>query len=110
VGDVLVGVYAPIVALKVARRAPGWVRHVVLLNILGLIDFVGAIGGGVLSGESPLGLLRGPVSPDVMLRLPLSLIPTFGVPVWTILHIISLLQVRRMAGVATRALGAEAAR
>jgi len=95
VGDVLVGVYAPFVAVRVMRRAPGWERHVTLLSVLGLIDFVGAIGGGVLSGQSPAGLLRGPVTADIMTELPLSFIPTFGVPFWTILHIISLLRARR---------------
>src|SRR5215831_21146966 len=65
-GDVIVGAYAPFVVLAVSRRTPGWYRHVVLLNVLGLLDFVGAIGSGVLSGRSPLGLLRGGVTTDIM--------------------------------------------
>jgi len=102
VGDLLVGLYAPFVVLAVAQQAPGWRRQVLLLNVLGLLDFVGAIGSGVLSGNSPLGLLRGEVTTDVMQVLPLSLIPTFAVPFWIVIHIISLLQLRR-AGAAAAA-------
>jgi hypothetical protein len=94
VGDLIVGAYAPFVVLAVSRRSPGWRKHVVLLNVLGLLDFVGAIGGGVLSGNSPIGILRGNVTTDIMQRLPLSLIPTFAVPFWIILHVISLIKVR----------------
>jgi hypothetical protein len=94
VGDTIVGAYAPFVTVAVARQTPTWRKHVVLLSVLGLLDFVGAIGGGVLSGRSPIGFLHGDVTTDIMQQLPLSLIPTFGVPFWTIIHIISLLKVR----------------
>ena len=65
-----------------------------MLNVLGLLDFIGAIGGGVLSGRSPIGILRRDVTTDVMQELPLSMIPTFAVPFWIVLHVISLLQLR----------------
>ena len=94
IGDLIVGAYAPFVVLAISRRSPGWHNHVVLLNLLGLLDFVGAIGGGVLSGSAPLGILRGNVTSDLMLALPLSMIPTFAVPFWIVLHIISLIKVR----------------
>ena len=94
IGDLVVGVYAPFVVLAITRRSRGWQGHVVWLNVLGLLDFVGAIGGGVLGGNSPVGLLRGPVTTDIMLQLPLSMIPTFAVPFWIVLHTISLLQLR----------------
>src|SRR5947209_3982483 len=63
--------------------------------VLPLIDFVGAIGGGVLSGNNPIGLLRGLVTTDIMEQLPLSIIPTFGVPAWILVHLVSLLKVAR---------------
>jgi hypothetical protein len=97
VGDFIVGAYAPFVVLVMSRQTTGWRKHVVLLNVLGLLDFVGAIGGGVLAGSSPIGILRGDITTDIMQRLPLSLIPTFGVPFWIILHIISLIKVRKLA-------------
>jgi hypothetical protein len=93
-GDLIVGAYAPFVVLAIARRTPGWHTHVVLLNVLGLLDFVGAVGGGVLSGSSPIGILRGDVTTDILLELPLSMIPTFAVPCWIVLHIISLIKLR----------------
>ena len=94
IGDLIVGAYAPFVVLAISRRTPGWHTHVVLLNVLGLLDFVGAVGGGVLSGSSPIGMLRGEVTTDIMQELPLSMIPTFAVPCWIVLHIISLLKLR----------------
>ena len=94
IGDLIVGAYAPFVVLAISRRSPGWHKHVVLLNVLGLLDFVGAIGGGVLSGSSPIGILRGEVTTDIMQQLPLSMIPTFAVPFWIVLHMISLVKLR----------------
>jgi hypothetical protein len=96
IGDFIVGAYAPFVVLAISRRSQGWHKHVVLLNILGLLDFVGAIGGGVLGGNSPIGILRGDVTTDIMQELPLSLIPTFAVPFWIVLHIVSLIKVRKL--------------
>jgi hypothetical protein len=61
VGGLLVGGYAPFVVVSIADRTPGGRTHVLLLNVLGLLDLVTAIATGVLSGSSPLGLLRGPV-------------------------------------------------
>ena len=100
IGDLIVGAYAPFVVLAISRRSPGWHTHVVLLNVLGLLDFVGAIGGGVLSGSSPIGMLRGEVTTDMMQELPLSMIPTFAVPCWIVLHIISLVKLRNPQAVA----------
>jgi hypothetical protein len=97
IGDVIVGAYAPFVVLSISRGTSGWQKHVVLLNVLGLLDFIGAIGGGVLSGDSPIGILRGDVTANIMQQLPLSMIPTFAVPFWIILHIVSLIKVRKLA-------------
>jgi hypothetical protein len=94
IGDLIGGGYAPFVVLAISRRTPDWHTHVVLLNVLGLLDFVGAVGGGVLSGSSPIGILRGDVTTDILLELPLSIIPTFAVPFWIVLHIISLIKLR----------------
>jgi hypothetical protein len=100
IGDVIVGAYAPFVVLAISRRSQGWRKHVVLLNVLGLLDFIGAIGGGVLSGDSPIGILRGHVTANIMQQLPLSMIPTFAVPFWIILHIVSLIKVRKLEATA----------
>lgn len=94
IGDILVGAYAPFVVVAISRQTLGWHKHAVLLNVLGLLDFVGAIGGGVLSGGTSIGILHGHVTSDIMQELPLSMIPTFAVPFWIVLHIISLLKLR----------------
>ena len=95
VGDMIVGIYAPFVVYALVRRSPNWRGQVILLSILGLLDFVGAIGSGILAGDNPIGVLRGPIPTAIMQRLPLSIIPTFGVPAWILVHWISLLKVKR---------------
>ncbi len=97
VGDLAVGLAAPFALLAMLRGSPAWPRHVAWLNIAGLIDFVGAIGTGVLTSSSSLGVLAGEASRASMGALPLSLVPTFAVPLWIIFHAISLLQLRRTA-------------
>jgi hypothetical protein len=42
-----------------------WRRHVVLLNVLGLTYFVGAVGSGVLTGNNSWGILREGAATDV---------------------------------------------
>ena len=103
VGDLIVGAYAPFVVLAILRRPPGWHKHVVLLNVFGLLDFIGAVGAGVLAGSSPIGIFRGDVTTDILLELPLSIIPTFAVPFWIILHIISLIKIWNPRAAAERA-------
>lgn len=95
IGDIIVGAYAPFVVYVLARRSAHWRNHVILLSALGLIDFVGAIGGGVLGGDGPLGLMHGGVTTEIMQVLPLSIIPTFAVPAWILVHIISLIKVAK---------------
>jgi hypothetical protein len=94
-GDAAVGMAAPFVLLAMLRGAPNWRRQVFWLNIAGLIDFAGAIGTGVLTSNSALGLLADGLPRANLGGLPLSLVPTFAVPLWIIFHIVSLLQLRR---------------
>ena len=96
-GDLAVGLAAPFVLLATIRGAPTWRRQVAWLNIAGLIDFAGAVGTGVLTSNSALGLLAAGVPGASLGTLPLSLIPTFAVPLWTIFHLASLLQLSRRA-------------
>jgi len=98
VGDAAVGVAAPFVVLAMLRDAPTWRRQVAWLNIAGLVDFVGAVGTGVLTSNTSLGFVAQEATRASMGALPLSLVPTFAVPLWTIFHMISLLQLRRMRG------------
>ena len=98
VGDLAVGLAAPFVLLAMLRGSPTWRRQVLWLNIAGLVDFVGAIGTGALSSNSSIGLVADGAAHVSLGSLPLSLIPTFAVPLWTIFHMMSLLQLARMKG------------
>jgi hypothetical protein len=85
IGDVAVGLTAPFVATAVARRrtlTAAWVWA-----ILGTADLIIAVSLGVLHGGPPLGLLAGPVTTNAVAHYPLSLIPTFGVPLALLLHV-----------------------
>jgi hypothetical protein len=86
IGDMAIGLTAPVVASLVAdqrRHARAVLR---IWNTLGVIDLVSAVTQGVLHTTSPLGVLAGPISTDAMGRYPLSVIPTFLVPLALILH------------------------
>jgi hypothetical protein len=99
IGDILVGVTAPLVVALLARHRG--VRAFAWWNGLGLLDLVVAVGAGVLHASGPLGLLAGAVPSDMVARYPLSLVPTFLVPLAVILHLEGALQARRLAGVGT---------
>ena len=62
----------------------------IVWNVLGSVDLVLAVTLGVLASRSPVGILAGDVTTRLMGQFPLSLIPTFFVPLLLILHLISL--------------------
>ena len=85
-GDMAIGVTAPLIALRPAD--PEHRGSFIRWQILGMIDLVTAVTlGATASLLQPQGV---PTSP--MTVLPLSMIPTFGVPLFLILHIISIAQ------------------
>lgn len=96
VGDAAVGLAAPFVLMAILRGAPNWRHQVAWLNIAGLVDFAGAVGTGVLTSNSSLGLLADGAPHASLGELPLSLVPTFAVPLWIIYHVTSLLQLSRV--------------
>jgi hypothetical protein len=82
-------------------------RRVLWLNLGGLLDFtqlrlmeraayyVVALGTGVLTSNSSIGIFAPATRMPSMGEIPLSLIPTFAVPLWIIIHSASLLQLRQ---------------
>ena len=100
-GDAFIGVTAPLVAVAVARHSAGWRTIAIGWNILGIADLVDAVFLGITSSPGALRLFDGPLSTEPMTRLPLSLIPTFGVPLAILGHIAAL---RMLYAVATRGL------
>lgn len=92
-GDVLVGVLAPFVAVRLARD-PGFLTSTSCwrFHALGTVDFVGAIGTGILArGTFPA--LSGPATTGVLGELPLVMIPGFAVPLWICLHLAAFAQI-----------------
>ncbi|HXU02775.1 MAG TPA: hypothetical protein VN903_17540 [Polyangia bacterium] len=86
IGDIAVGLTAPLAAAAVRRR-PAQLALPRLWNIVGTADLVIAVTSGVLHGRSPIGLLAGAIPTDVVARYPMSVIPTFFVPLALMLHI-----------------------
>ena len=88
-GDMAIGLTALPIAgpLAAQRRRAGFIRW----NLFGLADLVNALSiAGVVGVLAPHG-----VSLEPMTVLPMSIIPTFGVPLFLILHIICVAQARR---------------
>lgn len=96
VGDVAVGLAAPFAVLALMKKAPGWQRKVFWLNIAGLADFAGAVGTALLTSGTAFGIVAASVDSDAMAVLPMSLLPGFAVPLFIIMHAISLLQLRAL--------------
>ena len=88
-GDVFIGATAPLVALRLAT--PTHRRSFLLWQALGISDLVLA----VVFGTTASLLTPHAAATDAMTVLPLSLIPTFAVPLFLILHVISIAQARR---------------
>ncbi len=88
-GDITIGVTAPLAVLLLAK--PEHRRGFLAWQMLGMLDLVTAVALGALSGAlAPHGIVTSP-----MTVLPLSLIPTFAVPLLMMLHIICVAQALR---------------
>jgi hypothetical protein len=87
-GDIAIGATAPLVATRLVSF--GRRGSFILWQIAGIFDLVMAIALGALN--SILGTHG--VTTAVMAGLPLSLIPTFAVPLLIMLHVICIAQAR----------------
>jgi hypothetical protein len=92
-GDFAIGITAPVVAWYWKRPFP--YRTFIVWNVLGSLDLVDALGLGVLASASPVGFLAGDVTTRLMGQFPLSLIPTFFVPLLLVLHLICFIRVAK---------------
>jgi hypothetical protein len=91
-GDVAIGATAFWVASRL--DAPGGTRRAVIFNLLGLLDLVVAVGLGMTMSPGPTQLFKLSPSAEVLTHFPLVLVPTFLVPLATVLHVVSLWQLR----------------
>jgi hypothetical protein len=93
-GDVAVGLLAPIIALRYARRPRESRALAVAWNVLGLIDLVIAVSMGFLTSPSPVQLLALDAPNELMGTFPLALVPVYLVPISIVLHFASLRQLK----------------
>jgi len=97
-GDVAIALTAPLMAWMLVAKSRLRLGILVLWNVLGLLDLIVAISLGILTSQSTLGILAGATTSALVVTFPLSLIPTFLVPFYFILHLITLDQARRQWG------------
>jgi hypothetical protein len=96
VGDVLVGLFAPLVGVAYAR---GWRGSAGLLrawNLLGIADLVVAVTTAFLTSPSRLQILAFDKPNDLISAFPLAMIPVFLVPLSVLLHFASLEKLRAL--------------
>jgi hypothetical protein len=103
IGDFVAALFCLPLALAIRKggRAPGLRGAFIAWNIYGLIDLVSAISMGILYSQSSFGVLRTDLSTALMTTFPVSLIPTFFVPLFILLHMLALARSREIAGTTT---------
>jgi hypothetical protein len=93
-GDVFVGVTAPLVALIYARGKEIGERLVGAWNAFGILDLIVAVGTGFLT-TPPFQLLSPDAPNELISAFPLVIVPVFAVPLSILLHVMSLMKLRR---------------
>jgi hypothetical protein len=94
VGDVLVGVLAPVVAIAYARAPRENTDLVTAWNAFGIFDLVVAVGTGFATSPSQLQLLALDRPNELVSLFPLVLVPAYLVPLSILLHLASLAKLR----------------
>ena len=97
VGDVLVGLAAPLIVTRLARD-PRFQhsRRFVTYHVLGLLDFVVAVGASALASGAFPAIWAGPLTSAPMEVWPLILFPAFIVPIFIMLHLSVFLKLRAL--------------
>lgn len=90
IGDVAVGLLAPVVASRYARNPQAHAAEVRTWNLLGIADLAIAVGTGFLTSPSALQLFAFDNPNTLISAFPLVLVPVYLVPLSILLHIASL--------------------
>ena len=99
IGDVTTALAAVPLALALSHRTPGVRKWFIVWNIFGLADLLIAVSSGILYSESSIGFLAGGgPSTRLVSQFPLSLIPTFFVPLLILLHLLALARRNEVPG------------
>jgi hypothetical protein len=96
VGDVIVGLLAPVVGVAYMRGVRGSAGLLWAWNLLGIADLVVAVTTGFLTSPSPLQLLALDRPNELISSFPLAMIPAFLVPLSLLLHLASLQKLRQV--------------
>ena len=96
-GDLAVGLSAPLVAALVRRRSPRSRPIAVAWNAVGLADLVLAVTLGALTSPTPFQPIAVGHPNALISRLPFVLIPVFAVPLSLLLHAATLRRLREQA-------------
>jgi len=94
VGDVIVGLLAPVVGIAYARRPQSAAGLVRTWNLLGITDLIVALTTGFLTSPSPLQMFAFDTPNVLISAFPLAMIPVFLVPLSILLHLASLKKLR----------------
>ena len=95
VGDIAVGLLAPVVGVAYARSPRESTGLVTAWNIFGILDLVVAVGTGFITSPSQLQPFAVQPQNELMSIFPMVLIPTYLVPLSIVLHLASLAKLRR---------------
>jgi hypothetical protein len=95
IGDVIVGLLAPVVAVAYGRGARGSAGMLRVWNVLGIADLVVAVTTGFLTSPSPVQMLALDKPNEMISAFPLAMIPVFLVPLSFLLHFASLAKLRQ---------------
>jgi hypothetical protein len=97
IGDIAIGLLAPLVGLAYARAPHKAAGLVAAWNVFGILDLIVAVGTGFLTAPSRLVPIDVQPTSELMTVLPMVLIPTYLVPLSIVLHLASLAKLRREA-------------
>ncbi len=93
-GDIAVGLLAPVIAGLYAANPHRYAGSVWAWNVFGIADLVVAVGTGFLTSPSPLQLFAFANPNEIISVFPLVLVPVYLVPLSVLLHFASLAKLR----------------
>lgn len=97
IGDILTGLFAPVVGTAYARNPQAAAGRLSAWNLFGIADLIVAVGLGFLTSPSPLQMLSLDKPNELVTAFPLVMIPVFLVPLSVLLHLASLKKLRQSA-------------
>ena len=94
VGDIAIGLLAPVVGLAYARAPLHTAGLVRTWNVFGILDLVAAVATGFITAPSLFQPIEIQPTSEMMTLLPMVLIPVYLVPLSIVLHLASLAKLR----------------